>query len=155
MKKSVPVFTPEPEKEPELPAHLMAEKFILGAILIDNAAMEGLELLPEHFSLESNQRIYQAMLTLADFNSGIDRATLSHELARTKQLVDVGVPYLTDLTLGMPSRPHVKDYVRIVKEKYRLRQLIMACQKASDRAWDQSEDAADIIFTLEKEIGSL
>jgi len=158
MKKSVPVFSDEtPVVEPTLPTHEMAEKFILGAILLDNTVMPGPDLQPEHFSLDTHQRIYKAMLVLSEFNSGIDIVTLSHELKRTKDLdrIYYGVAYLVSLTEGMMMRFYVGDYVKIVKEKYRLRQIIHACQKATDRAWDQSEDAADIIFTLQKEIGIL
>src|ERR1700761_8671726 len=91
-----------------LPANVDAEKTILGAILLDNAAhSEAAEkLVPDDFSLDSHRRIYQRMGEVLTAQRAVDIVTLSNELARYKEIEAVGgVAYLASLTEGLPRRP--------------------------------------------------
>ena len=127
-----------------LPASADAERSILGAILLDNHAYnEAAERLrAEDFSLDSHRRIYSRMAELMDAHRAIDIVTLAEELARRKEVEAVGgVAYLASLTEGLPRRPSIDEYVRIVKDKSLARQLIVICNTAITRAADQSEDA--------------
>src|SRR5579863_6775390 len=113
-----------------LPADVQAEKTILGAILLDNAAhAEAAEKLSaDDFSLDSHQRIYIRMTELLNEQRAVDIVTLSHELARHKELEAVrGVAYLAELTEGLPRRPVIDEYIKIVKDKALLRRLMAIC----------------------------
>ena len=104
----------------ELPANLDAERWVLGAILLDNAAYKhAVEVLtPDDFSSNPNKRIFTSMVTLAESGRPIDPVTLTEELLRTKELEAVGgVPYLASLTKGVPRSSHVTHYARIVKDR--------------------------------------
>src|SRR6185312_16545691 len=99
---------PDLRLESGLPANIDAEKTILGAILLDNAAQaEAAERLePDDFSLDSHRRIYLRMGELRESGRAIDIVTLSEELARYKEVESVGgVAYLASLTEGLPRRP--------------------------------------------------
>src|SRR5580698_1248725 len=127
-----------------LPASVEAERSILGAILLDNVSYnEAAEKLrAEDFSLDSHRRIYSRMSELIDGHRAVDIVTLAEELARRKEVEAVGgVAYLASLTEGLPRRPSIEEYVRIVKDKSLARQLIIICSTAITRAADQSEDA--------------
>lgn len=127
-----------------LPASVEAERSILGAILLDNHAYnEAAEKLrAEDFSLDSHRRIYSRMAELIDAQRAVDIVTLAEELARRKEVEAVGgVAYLASLTEGLPRRPSIEEYVRIVKDKSLSRQLIAICSTAITRAADQSEEA--------------
>src|SRR6201994_4137224 len=131
-----------------LPASVEAERSILGAILLDNHAYnEAAEKLrPEDFSLDSHRRIYSRMSELIDQQRAVDIVTLAEELARRKEVEAVGgVAYLASLTEGLPRRLSIEEYVRIVKDKSLLRQLIHICSSAITTAADQSEDAIDVL----------
>jgi replicative DNA helicase len=69
-----------------LPANVEAEKTILGAILLDNAAhAEAKEKLNEDdFSLDSHRRIFLRMTELMDAQRAVDIVTLAAELDRYK-----------------------------------------------------------------------
>ena len=102
-----------------LPANVAAEKMILGAILLENQAISEAEekLTPEDFSLDSHQRIYQRMTELGGTGHAIDLVTLANELAKYKEIESVGgVAYLSSLTEGLPRRPVIEEYIRIVKD---------------------------------------
>ncbi|WP_348262786.1 replicative DNA helicase [Telmatobacter sp. DSM 110680] len=135
-----------------LPANIDAEKTILGAILLDNAAhSEAAERLePDDFSLDSHKRIFVRMSELMNDQRAVDIVTLSHELARVKEIEAVGgVAYLASLTEGLPMRPVIEEYIRIVKDKSLLRKLMLICSAAIARAADQSETALEVIGAAE------
>jgi replicative DNA helicase len=135
-----------------LPASVEAERSILGAILLDNHSYnEAAERLrAEDFSLDSHRRIYARMAELIDAHHAVDIVTLSEELARRKEVEAVGgVAYLASLTEGLPRRPSIEEYVRIVKDKSLGRQLIGICSTAITRAADQSEEALTVLDAAE------
>jgi replicative DNA helicase len=135
-----------------LPASVEAERSILGAILLDNHSYnEAAEKLRwEDFSLDSHRRIFSRMAELIDAHRAIDIVTLSEELARRKEVEAVGgVAYLASLTEGLPRRPSIEEYVRIVKDKSLARQLIAICNTAITRATDQSEEALVVLDSAE------
>jgi replicative DNA helicase len=135
-----------------LPANVDAEKTILGAILLDNAAhAEAAEKLEaDDFSLDSHRRIYLRMSELLNEHRSVDIVTLANELSRYKEVEAIGgVAYLASLTEGLPRRPVIEEYVRIVKDKSLLRRLMMICSEAIARAADQSEPALEVLGAAE------
>src|SRR5579875_2448426 len=135
-----------------LPASIDAERSILGAILLDNHAYnEAAEKLrPEDFALDSHQRIFARMAELIDAGRAVDIVTLAEELSRRKEVEAVGgVAYLASLTEGLPRRLSIEEYVRIVKDKSLLRQLINICSTSISRAADQSEEALEVLNAAE------
>ena len=138
-----------------LPANIDAEKTILGAILLDNTAhSEAAEKIDaDDFSLDSHRRIFMRMSELMDSQRAVDIVTLAHELARYKEVEAVGgVAYLASLTEGLPRRPVIEEYIRIVKDKSLLRKLMMICSSAIARAADQSEDAIGVLDVTESQL---
>jgi replicative DNA helicase len=138
-----------------LPANVDAERTILGAILLDNAAhSEAAEkLIPDDFSLDSHRRIFQRMSELMDSQRAVDIVTLAHELQRFKEIESVGgVAYLASLTEGLPRRPVIEEYIRIVKEKSLYRRLMAICSMAIARAADQSDAALDVVGEAERQL---
>ncbi len=135
-----------------LPSNIDAERTILGAILLDNAAhSEAAERLEaDDFSLDSHQRIYLRMSELLTNQRPVDIVTLANELARYKEVEAVGgVAYLASLTEGLPRRPVIEEYIRIVKDKSLLRRLMGICSAAIARAADQSETALEVLGAAE------
>jgi replicative DNA helicase len=144
--------TPDIAFERGLPASIDAERSILGAVLLENPCYnEAAERLrPEDFALDSHQRIFARMGELIDSGRAVDLVTLTEELARRKEVESVGgVAYLASLTEGLPRRLSIEEYVRIVKDKSLLRQLIGICSSAITRAADQSDDALDVLNAAE------
>ncbi|MCU1303276.1 MAG: putative Replicative helicase [Candidatus Sulfotelmatobacter sp.] len=137
-----------------LPASVEVERSILGAILLDNSAYsEAAEhLRVEDFSLDAHRRIYGRMVELAQSSRPIDLVLLVEELERHKDLEAIGgAEYVAGLLDGVPDRPSIAHYVRIVKEKGQLRGLIFAAQVAIAQALDgetPSEIAGGLLQTV-------
>src|SRR5579863_9180064 len=138
-----------------LPANIDAEKTILGAILLDNAAhSEASEKIDaDDFSLDSHRRIFLRMTDLMDSQRAVDIVTLAEELVKHKEVESVGgVAYLASLTEGLPRRPVIEEYIRIVKDKSLLRRLMGICSAAIARAADQSETALEVLGDAEAQL---
>jgi replicative DNA helicase len=141
-----------------LPANVEAERSILGAILLDNfaynQAAEHLRI--EDFSLDSHRRIYSRMVDLQESSRPIDMITLIEELDRHKDLQAIGdVAYVSSLLDGVPDRPSIEHYVKIVRDKALLRGLIHAANSAIARASDQSDSAEEVLSDAEAAIFQL
>ena len=146
---------PDLTLEQGMPANIDAEKTILGAILLDNAAhSEAAEKLEsEDFSLDSHRRIFLRMSQLMDTQRAVDIVTLANELSRFKEVESVGgVAYLASLTEGLPRRPVIEEYIRIVKEKSLARKLMAICSLAIARAAEGSDPIIDVLGGAESEL---
>ena len=141
-----------------LPANVEAERSILGAIMLDNLAYNQAaeHLRTEDFSLDSHRRIYSRMVDLAESSRPIDIITLVEELERNKELEAVGdMGYLSGLVDGVPDRPSIEHYVKIVRDKALLRGLIHTANSAIARAAEQSDPAEEILNDAEAAIFQL
>ena len=102
------------------PADLQAEQGILGAVLLDNAAIKSAREVvdPAHFSSDINGLIFRAMLSLADSGQGIDAVTIGNVLTSTELDKVGGHHYLSNLIDGLPRSANVTRYAEIVRSHH-------------------------------------
>jgi replicative DNA helicase len=139
--------------EKGLPANLDAERFVLGAILMDDSFFVQVAgtLDPEDFTLEKHRRIYTRMSDLAQRGERIDRVTVANELMKCGQLESVdGLSYLVSLDDGLPQIFSLDSYIRIVKDKAVLRRIIFTSQKLIDRCIVGEEEPDAILAGAEE-----
>ena len=80
----------------------------------------------DDFSLEAHRLIYTQIVELLGRGEPVDMITLVEELRRREQLEVVGeVGYLSSLIDGVPDRPSIKHYVRMMRDKAMLRHMIL------------------------------
>lgn len=117
-----------------------AERSILGAILLDPHFFNDAGCLcPDDFSLDSHRRIFARMMDLDAAKLPIDIITLQEELSRHKEVEAIGgVAYLASLTDGLPRRPSIEHYVRIVQDYAIRRQFAKHAEDAQRQALDPS-----------------
>jgi replicative DNA helicase len=132
--------------EKTLPQNLEAERSVLGAILLDSAALSFVVplLTRDDFFPDTHRRIYDAMIELSQRSAEIDVITLKEELDRAGSIEKAGgAAYLTSLVDAVPDVGNVEHYAKIVKEKSTLRRLIRAGQKIvrDGLAGDQNAEA--------------
>ena len=117
--------------ERSLPVNVEAERSVLGSIMLDAKAIDeaaALGLVSSDFSLDSHRKIFSAMQQVSESTSVIDTITLPAELSRRKELEAVGgYAYISGLLDGVPDRPSIKHYVKIVREKAAQRKVMAAC----------------------------
>src|ERR1017187_5016405 len=135
-----------------LPASVHIEVAILGAMLLDGVAISDAtaKLKADDFSLDSHQRVYRCIVDMMARGHGIDTLTVRDELKGRRELDTVGGDaYLAYLTEGIPRNFNIESYVRIVKDKSLLRQLMGIFHDGGIRAADQSEDAITVLGDVE------
>src|SRR3984957_13898306 len=144
--------------ERPLPNNLEAERSVLGAILLDNNALNPAieNLRAEDFFLDQHRRVFLKMIALGESQQAIDLITLTEELHRFGELEAAGgAPYLASLADGMPRVSDVENYARIVKEKAILRNLIPATHNIQMRAVEGEEGADAVLDNAESSIFAL
>lgn len=141
-----------------LPCNIDAERTILASVLLDNAALKeiSISLEAEDFYLDSHQRIWRRMADLYTAGRPIDIVTLSAELSKNKEVETVGgIVYLASITEGVPRRPVIDEYVRLVADKSIARRIMAISSTIIARAADQSESATQTLAVLEAQLVAL
>jgi replicative DNA helicase len=140
------------------PHNLDAEAAVLSAILIEpNAIDRVLDLLkPEHFYAEANRRIYEAAIELTTNGTPIDIVSVAGWLHDRDRLAQVGgSSYLAQLVDAVPSVDHVEIYARMIREKWRVREVIRTCQTVAAEGYGDVGDVQTFIDHAEQSIYDL
>ncbi|BDG37839.1 replicative DNA helicase [Parageobacillus sp. VR-IP] len=130
------------------PQSIEAEQAVLGAVFLDPSALTLASeiLIPEDFYRAAHQKIFHAMLRVADKGEPVDLVTVTAELADTQQLEEVGgVSYLSELADSVPTAANVEYYARIVEEKSVLRRLIRTASSIAQDGYTR-EDEVDVLL---------
>lgn len=138
-----------------LPANIEAEKAVLGAILLDNAAYTAAAPLisPGDFFADANRRIFRQMVKLSESARPIDFTTLAEELIQDSELEAVGgAVYLSSLTDGLPRSANIEHYARIVADKATARRLIHTVASIYHQALEGGADIAALLDRAEAAI---
>src|SRR5215472_14319837 len=89
--------------ERPLPQNVDAERSVLGAILIENHALNAAieKLKPEDFFSDAHRRIFSCMIQLGEAQQAIDLVTLTDQLQRKGELEPAGgAAYISQLLDG-------------------------------------------------------
>jgi replicative DNA helicase len=146
------------EKVKVPPHDLVAEKSVLGAILIDSSAINLVAefLKPNHFYLPEHQTIFASMLTLFEKQQPIDIVTLQDQLKKEGNLKKIGGgAYLSELIDTVPSSAYVEHYGRIVKDYYTKRKLIELSSRMVEKAFYEETDVKKLLDEAEGKIFNL
>ncbi|NNU83606.1 replicative DNA helicase [Geobacillus sp. BMUD] len=130
------------------PQSIEAEQAVLGAVFLDPTALTlaSERLIPEDFYRAAHQKIFHAMLRVADKGEPVDLVTVTAELAALEQLEEVGgVSYLSELADSVPTAANVEYYARIVEEKSVLRRLIRTATSIAQDGYTR-EDEIDVLL---------
>lgn len=140
------------------PQNLEAEQNLLGALLIDKAAVPKIveKIQAEAFYQEAHRHIYQAVLDLFKRGAPIDELTVAEEL-KQKNLLEVtgGRLYLTDLTNSVASSAHAEYYAEIVEKNYVRRAIISTGSEMVSEAFENDGEPNEIIGEAQKHVFDL
>lgn len=137
------------------PHNIEAEQAVIGAIFLAPEAFSAAsELLrAEDFYRAGHQRIFQAMMRLADRGEPIDLVTVTTLLANDQVLDEAGgVSYLTDVASSVPTAANIGHYSKIVEEKALLRRLIRTATDIVSTTFEKEGEVDDVLNEAEKSI---
>ena len=146
----------EPLVESRVPPHdLDAEAAVLSAVLLDKLAFDKVNefLQPEHFYSEAHRRIFEACVELSREGKPVDVVQVATWLRDRERLSQVGgMQYLTEVLNAAPAVANVGAYGRTIHEKWRVRQLILTCQRVTAQGYAGYGEAKTFIDSAEQAV---
>lgn len=146
-------FTPELNKA--LPHDGLAERALLGAMLIDNKYTSEVfsAINSDDFFRESHQKIAAAINRIVDGGKAADTITVADSLEKENELKFVGgYEYLNSLLDGIPANINIEEYIDIVKDKAALRKLILTSMGVIKSGVEPKADTKDILTKLQEDL---
>jgi replicative DNA helicase len=142
--------------EGRVPPHdIGAEAAVLSAVMVDPLALDKVceFLKPEHFYSEAHRRTFEACVELSAEGKPVDLVQVATWLRNRERLAQVGgVAYLTEVLNAAPAVANVAAYAKTIHEKWRIRQLLLACQRVTAQGYAGYGDAQQFIDSAEQAV---
>lgn len=126
--------------------HLHAEQSVLGALMLDNDAIDLIEvpLGEEHFGREDHRRIYRTITGLIASGKPADVVTVDAALGEIGLSAQCGgIAYLGEMAASVMSMVTIRRYAEIVVERATLRALMAASDQIATMALSPAMRLAD------------
>lgn len=143
-----------------LPHALGPEKSLLSSMLQDPQEWIGTaveeKLTKEHFYLPAHATLFGFLIELFEKGVEIELVSLVQRLLDRGLLDRVGGPSaLTDLYTYAPSPGHFRHHLEHVKDKFVLRSIIQNANEAIAQAYEQPDEVASLLDSVEQKILSI
>jgi replicative DNA helicase len=136
-----------------------AERAVLGALILGSevclpAVRSFVQ--PGDFSIVRHRWIYDACLHLAERSMPVDYVTVTEELDKRGQLVELGGPaYVSGLTNAIATPYHAEGYARLVADTSARRGLLRAASEIAKMAYEADGDIDSKIAKALRELMSI
>jgi replicative DNA helicase len=125
-----------------------AEKFVLGAVLSGVSGSESCfdVLHAEDFFLDPHRKIFAVAQKLREGGKQPGLLGINDRMANTGELEAVGgIAYIAALGDGLPRISPVLQWAQLIRDKARLREVVKLAEDLQDKAFSQTDDAADLL----------
>ncbi len=140
------------------PYAIETEQALLGISIIDPEQIPTIiEIVkPEYFYVKQNRQIFSEIVSLFMSNTPVDFVTLVDAVISAKIFSDEteAKVYLSNVAETVPSISRVRDYAKILRDKYLIRSLMETAQDIL-RQTQESSDADLLLESAEQKIYSL
>ena len=138
-----------------MPHSLDAEKSVLGCAFLSKNSLTKIceDLYSDMFYSEANQKLFEAIKRCYDEKVPIDITTVMDELDKKKDLSAIGgIEYLSEVIDSVPTAANLDYYIKIVKDKAVMRNLIETATDIVTDAYEEDEDITHLLDNAEKKI---
>lgn len=137
----------------ELPHDVLAEKTLIGCLLIDGSSFDDisdLKLQKEHFFHPKYGIIFEALLDLSLTNQPIDYVTACSKLKEKGKLEEIGgESFVLEIIEDQASAANIYHYAKIVRDKASMRELVRTAMRVADMGTSFKGAAQDFIQEVE------
>jgi replicative DNA helicase len=137
----------------ELPHDLLAEKALVGCLIIDGTAyaeISNLKLSSAQFYDPRYGLVFDVITDLSLANRAVDFVTVCNKLKDKGKLEEVGGEYfVSSLTEDQASSANVYEYAKIVKDKFSIREIIKTAMRVVQMGMNYTGEADDFIQDVE------
>jgi replicative DNA helicase len=137
------------------PNDLDAEATVLSAVLLSSEAFDEIQeiLRPEYCYSNANRLILETVFELQASGRPVDMVAVAGRLRDRGKLPQVGgTPYIAQLVDATPAVAHVGAHALTIREKWRLRQLIQACQQFAAEGYGHPGEVQSFIDRAEQAV---
>ncbi|MFA6238326.1 MAG: replicative DNA helicase [Bacteriovorax sp.] len=143
----------------ELPHDLLAEKALVGCLIIDGSVFDeisNLKITPAHFYDPRYGMIYDVISDLSLTHSAVDYVTVCSKLQEKGKLEEIGgQSFVLTLVEDQASSANVYDYAKIVKDKSSIREILRTAQRVVQMGMTFTGNAEDFIQDVESQFFKL
>ena len=142
----------------QMPSSLEAEQAVIGSMIIDKDAIMTAteELVADDFYYSSLGLYFTCIEELYNTSEVVDEVTLPNKLREKGAPAEFTEPgYIAKLMDTVPVTINVEEYIKIVKEKSLLRQVIRTNQAIEKNCYEGTMPVEDILEDTEKQLMSL
>lgn len=139
----------------QLPHRIDAEQSVLGALLLNNAALAQVQgwLSADDFYRDDHRSLYRAITALAASGKPYDSVTLAMQVEGE---TGDGAGYVLALASNTPSAANIVAYAEIVVEASRLRQAIDVGMRLADGGYHpEGRSSADVVAMAQHALAGL
>lgn len=140
------------------PQALDIERVVLGALMIDKDAFSVVSemLRPESFYEPKHQYIYHAIQSLNMEENPVDIMTVIEQLKKEGNLEKAGgAPFVVEISAHVASSANIEYHAKILVQKSLARQLIQYASMIETKAFDESQDIAELMQEAEGQLFTL
>jgi len=140
------------------PCSIEAEQNVLGGILLVPESLAKISdwLSADDFYRREHQRIYAAIVAMAEKREPIDAITLGTRMEADGEALGIGgAAYLSELANNTASAANIVSHAEIVLERSRLRKTIEIGTKIAGRGFDPREASESIIAEALRQLSEI
>lgn len=139
----------------KMPQNIEAEMSVLGCAFLNKNALTKIceDLYPDMFYSDANKKLFEAIKRCYDEKIPIDITTIKEELDKKKDLSAIGgIDYISEVIDSVATAANLDYYIKIVKDKAVIRNLIETATDIVTNAYEEDEDLTHILDDAEKKI---
>ena len=139
----------------KMPQNIEAEMSVLGVAFLQKNALVKIceELYSDMFYSEANRKLFEAIKRCYDEKIPVDITTVKEELDKKKDLAAVGgIEYISEVIDSVATAANLDYYIKIVKDKALIRNLIDTATDIVTNAYEEDEDVTGMLDEAEKKI---
>lgn len=139
----------------KMPQNIEAEMSVLGVAFLNKNALVKIceDLYSDMFYSEANKKLFEAIKRCYDAKIPVDITTVKEELDKKKELSAVGgIEYITEVIDSVATAANLDYYIKIVKDKALIRNLIDTATDIVTDAYEEDEDVTGLLDNAEKKI---
>lgn len=139
----------------KMPQNIEAEMSVLGVAFLNKNALVKIceDLYSDMFYSEANKKLFEAIKRCYDAKIPVDITTVKEELDKKKDLSAVGgIEYITEVIDSVATAANLDYYIKIVKDKALIRNLIDTATDIVTDAYEEDEDVTGLLDEAEKKI---
>lgn len=139
----------------KVPQNIEAEMSVLGVAFLNKNALTKIceELYSDMFYSEANRKLFDAIKSCYDEKIPVDVTTVKEELDKKKNLNSIGgMEYIGEVIDSVATAANLDYYIKIVKDKALLRNLIDTATNIVTNAYEEDEDVTTLLDDAERKI---